>query len=362
MYLLRDYLRAGGTLAELNEKFAITANRHKKYNNLVLLKYNQLESPFAEPLVREARGIILDEANDWNVVCMRFIKFFNHGEGHAAPIDWSTASVQEKVDGSLCTLYFYDNAWHVATSGSPDASGPVGEWGFTFAELFWKTFNEMGLKVPGYPTLCPSFELTSQYNRVVVPHKEARLTLIGFHDLDEGECSLRRLETLYPVVRSYPLSSFDDILSSFAKIDPLAQEGFVVVDGNFNRVKVKHPGYVALHHLKDGFGPRRIVEIIRASETSEVLTYFPEWTAQFVDTQKRYDELVDGLNAIYADIKDLPVQKDFALALQARKARVPGALYGLRSGGIQTVKEFIADMNIRNLMSVLGLKDKEEEK
>ena len=356
MYLLQNFLRNGGTLDDLKVKYAIDATRHKTYPNLVLLKYNQLESPFAEPLVCEARGMILDEADDWRVVCTRFSKFFNYGEGHAAQIDWNTARVQEKVDGSLMTLYFYDNKWHVATSGSPDASGQVGDWPFTFAELFWKTFNEMGLKLPLNTDLNHSFELTSQWNRVVVPHKGATLTLIGLFDRVTGNEFVDH-NTTYPMVKSFKLSSFEDILASFAGIDPLSQEGYVVVDANFNRVKIKHPGYVALHHLKDGFGPRRIVEIIRASETSEVLTYFPEWTEQFNESQKRYDNLVNALQNLYDEIKDIPVQKDFALALQARGPAVPAALYQLRAGRIDSVKQHLADMPIQALMKVLGLKD-----
>ncbi len=356
MYLLQNYLRNGGTLDELKTKYAIDATRHKTYPNLVLLKYNQIESPFAEPLVREARGIILDEADNWRVICMRFIKFFNYGEGHAASIDWHTARVQEKVDGSLMTLYFYDNKWHVATSGSPDASGQVGEWGFTFADLFWRTFNAMGLPLPENTDWNYSFELTSQWNRVVVPHKTANLTQIGLFDRVTGNEFVNH-NSPYPIVRSYALSSVDDILASFAGIDPLSQEGYVVVDANFNRVKIKHPGYVALHHLKDGFGPRRIVEIIRASEISEVLTYFPEWTEQFNDSQKRYNELVSALENLYSEIKYIPIQKDFALALQARNVAVPAALFQLRAGKIDSVKQHLANMPIQSLMKVLGLKD-----
>jgi hypothetical protein len=323
--------------------------------NLILFKYNQLESPFAEPIVQSARGLILDEAANYGVVCARFNKFFNYGEGHAAEINWNTARVQEKVDGSLMTLYFYDQKWHVATSGSPDASGQVGDWPFTFAELFWKTFNEMDLPLPGHYDMCPSFELTSQFNRVVVPHKGAQLTLIGMFDRHTGNEYIDH-ETPYPMVKSYALTSFDDIVRSFADIDPLSQEGYVVVDADFNRVKIKHPGYVALHHLKDGFGPRRIVEIIRASEKSEVLTYFPEWTEQFVESQKRYDNLVHELQKLYDELKDIPVQKDFALALQARRPTVPAALYRLRAGQIDSVKQHLADMPIQALMKVLGLK------
>jgi len=357
MSLLQSYLRNGGTLDELKVKYAINSTRHKVYPNLVLLKYNQIESPFSEPLVCEARGIILDEADDWRIVCLRFSKFFNYGEGYAAPTDWNTARVQEKVDGSLMTMYHYDNKWHVATSGMPDASGEVNGFPFTFADLFWKTFNEMGLTLPKHTDICPSFELTSQFNRVVVPHRIAGLTLIGMFDRAFGVEFIDH-ETTYPVVKSYKLSSFEDILGSFASIDPLSQEGFVVVDANFNRVKIKHPGYVALHHLKDGFGPRRIVEVIRASETTEVLTYFPEWTEQFNDSQKKYDDLIQDLSKLYDELKDIPVQKDFALAVQARKPTVPAVLYRLRAGQIDSVKQHLADMPIQALMKILGLKDK----
>lgn len=355
MYLLQNYLRNGGTLDELKNKYAIDATRHKTYPNLVLLKYNQIESPFSEPLVREARGIILDEADNWRVICMRFVKFFNYGEGHAASIDWSTARVQEKVDGSLMTLYFYDNKWHVATSGSPDASGQVGEWGFTFADLFWRTFNAMGLSLPENTDWNYSFELTSQWNRVVVPHKTANLTQIGLFDRVTGNEFINQ-NSPYPVVKSYALSSLDDILASFAKIDPLSQEGYVVVDANFNRVKIKHPGYVALHHLKDSWGPRRIVEIVRMGEIAEICAYFPEFSNQFNDTKTRYEQLVNDLNIIYDSLKHIELQKDFALSLASCKCPIPGALFSLRAGKVSSIRQFLANMSIQSLMQILEIK------
>lgn len=89
------YLRSGGGLDGLTERYAIKATRSIVNSHLVLFKYNQIESPFAEPIVRECRGLILDESEGWCVVSRSFDKFFNHGEGHAAPIDWSSARVQE---------------------------------------------------------------------------------------------------------------------------------------------------------------------------------------------------------------------------------------------------------------------------
>ncbi|MDE1867846.1 MAG: 2'-5' RNA ligase, partial [Thaumarchaeota archaeon] len=104
-----------------------------------------IEAPKGHPIVEDCRGLILDSENNWNIVALPFKRFYNYAEGHAAKIDWSTARIQEKVDGSLCIVYFYDNKWHVATRGMPDAGGEVNGHNFTFAELFWKIADKAGI-------------------------------------------------------------------------------------------------------------------------------------------------------------------------------------------------------------------------
>jgi hypothetical protein len=48
----------------------------------------------------------LDEDNEWMPIAVPYYKFFNFGEPCAASIDWnSKVTVQEKLDGSLATLY-----------------------------------------------------------------------------------------------------------------------------------------------------------------------------------------------------------------------------------------------------------------
>ena len=62
--LTQDFLRSGGTLKDLEARFAIKANRSSVHPSLVLLKYNQIDSPMGERLVQECRGLILDEADN----------------------------------------------------------------------------------------------------------------------------------------------------------------------------------------------------------------------------------------------------------------------------------------------------------
>ena len=141
-------LRAGATLDDLRARYALAVNRAVLHPNLVLLKYDQLESPLGDPLVRQCRGLIVDEADGYRVVSRSFDKFWNHGEVHADTVDFATATVQEKLDGSLCVLYHHDGAWRVQSSGSPDASGDINRSGMLFSTLFWQTFAAHGWSLP----------------------------------------------------------------------------------------------------------------------------------------------------------------------------------------------------------------------
>jgi hypothetical protein len=370
MSLLQDGLRNGTiTLESLTRDLAIKVKRHGKYPQLVQLKYDQINSIMGDPIVQECRGIILDSEDNWRIVARPFDKFFNYGEGHAKAIDWASARVQEKLDGSLIILYHYDGEWQVATSGTPDASGQVNGCGFTFAELFWRVWAEGSYELPAEHCgdRCFMFELMTQYNRVVVHHKESKVATIGirFHggeevNINEGHPEAWVKEArMPPMVRSFSLGTMEEIEKTFAHIDPFDQEGYVVVDKDFNRVKVKSPAYVAIHNLRDGFGPKRIVEIVRQNEASELLTYFPEWTKAFNEVKERYQGLITQLESVYEKIKHIENQKEFALALQAETVPMSGALYMLRAKKIPDLKTYLAQVTINSLMDALAIRDLE---
>jgi hypothetical protein len=351
--LVQGFLEADGTLGDLVQSYTIKARRHGKYENLVLLKYG-IDAAFMNPMVRECRGIILDEAKGWGVVSRAFDKFGNDGEGYVPEIDWSTARVQEKLDGSLCVLYHYDGAWHVATSGTPDACGEVHAAGGTFADYFWKTFNASGGRLSAQTDLCFAFELMGPDNRIVVVHEKPWLRLLAVRNRVTGEQFLPDdfAEVIgIPAVRSFPLTSLDEIRASFEHISPVAQEGYVVVDGKFDRVKIKHPGYVALHHAKDGMGPKAFVEIARTGEVSEVLSAFPEFTPLIEDAKARYEALVDRVCLDFDRLKYLPDQKSFAL--EAVKTPHSAALFQMRKG--TDLREFFRGIAIDKLMTWMGV-------
>lgn len=352
----KSFLLNGGTLHNLKESYHIDIRRHGRYPNLVQLKYNMIASPMGDPLVQECRGLILDEDCGWNVVAWPFKKFFNYGEGHAAQIDWTTARVQRKEDGSLIIMYWYDDEWQVATSGMPDAAGFVQGTGKLFSQLFWETWYAKKMVTPpginhGHTFM---FELTSPYNRVVVPHATADITLIGMRSIYSGlEAPIASRVMLNPV-RQYDLRSFDAILSTFQTMDPVLNEGYVVVDDSFGRVKVKHPGYVALHHMKSSFSVKRLVEVIRHGESEEVLVHFPEWTTPFEQVKAAYDGLVTALKQDYDELKSFDDRKDFALA--AKLSPWPATHFLLRDGNYSNVEDTLKEVHIEKMVDLLGVR------
>ena len=337
-------------LEQLTKVCGIKVKQHPVFTNLYHLSYDQLESPKGHPIVNECRGLILDSTDNWNVVAFPFSRFANQGESWAAPIDWNNVRVQEKVDGSMMILWNYKGQWNVSTKGSPDAGGQVADFGFTFSELFWETlksystgdFNEW-MQVEFSPSYTYTLELTSIYNRVVVQHKVSTLTLIGVRYIPTLlEVSVSQY-TDYgfptPVVKEYSLNSLSDIETAAVALDPMQNEGFVVVDGNFNRVKIKSPSYVAIHHMKDGFGQRRIIRLIQLGESSEVLAYFPEYVDLFNEIKAKVDVMIDNLQDEYDRIKHIPVRKDFAL--EAQKSKNSGVLFSLYLGKGTNVRDLV---------------------
>ena len=345
-------------LARLGTEFAIKTSRHGECPNLVLLKYDQIESPKDNLMVQDCRGLILDESNNWNVVAYPYSRFFNYGETLCAPIDWMTARVWEKLDGSLITMYHYGDRWHVATSGTADANCKVNGWERTFAELFWATFMAQGGDTDDFnPSFCYMFELCAPENRVVVAHKEPKVYLHGVRslvDLEEEHPDSWAEDTGMPLPKSYSLYDVGSCLKAADKLSPVDNEGYVICDERFRRIKIKSPAYVALHHAKDRLGSRRsLAEIVRMGEHDEALAYFPEFQEQFKELKTSYDSVVSECLLVWADIKGIQDRKEFAL--KATKYPFSSALFNMRDGRCTTPQEYMKGITDNAYHRLLGI-------
>ena len=141
---------------------------------------------------------------------------------------------------------------------------------------------------------------------------------------------------------------------SFPAMDPFKQEGYVVVDKNFNRVKVKNPKYVAIHHLKEGNSLARLVELVQNGEYGEFVSYFPEWFEDIQNIEFELTSLINDLSWKYEEIKHIESQKEFAL--EACKTKCSAALFCVRSKRNPSIKDYINKMAPDKIIDLLGLK------
>ena len=363
--ILIDYIKQNGIENLVNKKY-IDIKYHSKYPNLIMLKYSQINSDFTDPIVRICRGIILDKDNDWKVINYNYSKFANYGENYADKIDFSVSHFYEKMDGSYIQLYFYDNAWHCATSGTPDGSGKVGDFGFTFAKLFWRVFNELGYKLPTDTSCSYAFELLTPFNMIVVQHKENKIVLHGGRNLQ----TFREINPIveahhlgWECVKTFPLNSIEAALEMTKNMDGTKQEGFVVVDSSkdrYNRVKLKCEHYINLSHLKESCtaSKRQMLDIIRKNESSEFLTYFPQFKDMFFEIKIKYERLLGQIEGYLDAIKGISDRKLFASYATTQK--FSGILFAVKFGKTASVKSGLAEVQIKTLEDWLGIKTETE--
>lgn len=348
----------------------------REYPNKVLIKYDQISSSMGLSEVQDCRGLIL-EKDTWDIMCLSFRKFFNAAEGHAAKIDWNTARVLEKCDGTMIQVYFDWNKdeWFAATTGTAEGEGEVNnKYGTTFDELFWNTviekygFNHCLLD-KGYIYV---FELTTPYNIVVKPHGESSATFLAMRSrktLEEvtyDEMVMVSESIGIPLVKSFDMnvSNVGHLEKTFEGM-PFHEEGYVVVDGDFNRVKIKNPAYVAVHHLKSKTSEHAIMDVVKSNEIEEFAATFPERKDEIFKLHEGYNKLIDVLEDAWDELKDKKPkniskeeQKKFAMAvfeLIGTDDLKPysGLFFGMKDGKVESVKEYLRKYDNKKLYKVL---------
>jgi T4 RnlA family RNA ligase len=369
---IQAFIRAHG-LDHAVETFKL---KMRHYGHKVHLKYNQLESSYAHPEVQESRGLIL-EADTWDVMSLSFYKFFNIQEGYAHPIDWESAIVYEKMDGSLIQLYYdwYKDEWCTGTTGTAEAEGEVNnKQGLTFSGLFWQIAEAIGLKKELlWNDFTYVFELTSPYNIVVKPHGVGAITLLTIRDNDTlKEFSHDFIKHCAEVLNVPMAKTFDFKGKSFEEISktletmPWSEEGYVVCDKYFNRVKIKNPAYVAVHHLKDKSAEHNVIPIIKTNELDEFIAVFPDRKEEILKLKASYDKLVLNLREVWEELKQFAPEseenreqkKTFALkVLATTKERgitnFSGLFFALASGKTPSIETYLFEFDDKTLYKIL---------
>jgi len=325
--IVQDFLRSFPT-----PRVALEAIRQPPHGVVVvtdgrraLLNYG-LDTPKGG-MYGECRALML-ALPSFDVLSMSFKRFYNAHEGQAAKIDWATAAVEEKVDGSLIVFYRDGEHWTFHTRGTLDAEGGFSDAPGTFRACVLALIEREtggspdGLFADENEDHCFICEYVGPYNRIVTRYDCEDLYLLALMD------RRRQVELLgaehaveWPFSRPcrYDLPrTLEALQASFSTLPPLS-EGYVVRDGACNRIKVKDPSYLAIFHAVNagsGEKEKHFARLALLGDTAEIKGYFPEFAARIAGYELRVERMAAGAEALWTLHHDAPSQKDFAAAVK----------------------------------------------
>jgi hypothetical protein len=347
MLEVQKHLLSGKTLDDLTAELAIKQTHHP-FLPLVILNYNQIESPKTNPIVKECRGLTL-HSKTFDLISRGFLRFYNWGEvqDEMPLFDFSDFLVQEKCDGSLCIIYYFDGQWRANTRGS-FAEDNMQFQDFTWQQGFCKA---IGIKSIAELNLDTSLfyvcEFCSPWNKVVRQYSVPTMFLLTcfrgeqeltWEEVDELRHPFQRPE-VYHFTRIEEIESF---LHEQGEKDPTF-EGVVIRDRQGHRWKCKSSKYLALHRMKGNngdnlFNPKNLLPFIMDGEGDELLVYFNEVREKYFELKAEVDGHYSQVQKVWAENKHIESQKDFALSIKGKTPFV-SILFNMRKKGLDTKED-----------------------
>lgn len=174
-------------------------------------------------------------------------------------------------------------------------------------------------------TFC--FELTAPENQVVVRYEKPGLTCLAIRHTQEGwEAPLFLggfVGEVVPFIKEHHFSGLDEIVEFICSKNPSEFEGMVARDKHNKRVKMKHPGYLALSSLKGSAtsSPRRLMELVLLEKGDDVMPLLPAHAQKALAVQQEsLLTFVKTYDILYTTLRSkCETRKDFALAVQQGK-------------------------------------------
>lgn len=278
-----------------------------KHYTLPLTIYNysrktQFEAKWDE-ITLNCRGLILDNKN--NIVAKAFPKFFNYEEiryKNIIPIN-ETPIIQNKEDGSLGIIFYYNEEWHVATRGSFHS-----EQAIKAKELLTKynvnKFNK------NYTYLV---EIIYPENRIVLDYgnneKLIFLSIIKDNELSVDEC-LKHWVYDCNIPKPHIINHGHKLINSNDKITLFSEElfkqlkenqipnkeGYIIkFEPSGFRLKIKFEDYIALHKIITNITSYSIWEYLKDEKDINDLLYnvpdeFDKWVkSKIEEINKQYN-------------------------------------------------------------------------
>jgi len=354
---------------------------HKDYGHKFSLKYNQIKTTINR-FTTECRGIVLSK--DLEVMSLPFVRFSNYEQNSRKTIDWDTARYYEKSDGSMIQLYFdnISDKWCVGTTGTAESVDLVScsnkitkeiiRSDFTLTDLFFRVCSENNVDYTLFDKgVTYIFELVTEFNLVVNYYKDRRAVLLGARDLtsldewSQDKCSEFAESFNIERPKEYFFDSEEEMINSLSNVKhgDTNFEGYVVVDSNFNRVKVKSNMYIIFSQFNGDISSKwRLVDVVFNNEIDEVVSAFPEMREQLDIMKSNFDSIIAPVKETFHRLKekhDILETKDFyiegskSIGFDKNKKPLLGIFTSLSKNKDVTWEEALSSVRSKKLYETL---------
>lgn len=263
------------------------AKRKHPTKDLYIYSYLKTWYPEWSETLRWARGLILD--SEGKLIACPFKKFFNYSE-IKTEVDELIAKgvphrIQEKLDGSLGILFYYEDEWHLSTKGSFTS-----EQAIKAKEILEAAYKEY---VCCDKNLTYLFEIIYPENQIVISYKEEKLVLLATMDPKTMKEVPMHDGSWMDQVIHYNELKISDVIKDMSRPDYCSAEGFVVVFDDGTRVKFKYDEYVKLHKIVSDFKPKNVVELMKVGgDINELIESLPdEFRQELIDVKVNTEKL-----------------------------------------------------------------------
>lgn len=339
--------------------------------NYFLFKYDMLYSDMAFELVQEARGAIVKwdcVEEQYKVVSYPFKKFFNYNEPNAAEIDWETARVWQKIDGS-CIQVWYDDGWHFSTLGTIDAFKAIVIENISFGDLVIAAIGSLHELTDNLtPNYTYVFEVTSPSNQIVVNYGEKpKLWYLGCRNLisEQEEQWIPVLPQCVLTPKYFPYINNLSVLQRLTKLMGDDEEGYVVVDRKWNRITVKSEEYLRLHKLRGNNGEptvRYIIEMIQNETIDDYMGNFPQYNKKCELVMNSIREFTNECDDNFKYfIKNGATRKEFALMIKMLPPLIGAYMFARLDNKYANAEEYVKQLNHKKLATYIINKIKIDE-
>lgn len=211
-------------------------------------------------------------------------------ESHITSLDvtnWDNIKVKKLYDGSRIKLFYHNNEWVVSTSRCVDATRAFWHSSKSFYDLFMECLGENYSFSLLNRNKCYTFIILHPENRIVLNHTEPSCIHISTYDKVENK---EVDDYIYvPKPEECDFGSFEELKVAVSNLQ-FTEPGYMLVDENYNRVRIISKAYNDVRLLKGNVPDmaKRYLQLRKTTpeKISILLGYYPEYTELFHEIER----------------------------------------------------------------------------